>query len=409
MGRTFKVPSFEFYVENVIVAQNEQKVLGFSFTGGGKQELSFVNSITSQMKWTLGQCFPESENKKPMTVVINKIKTLCDEKHCQTQLSLTFVTKENEILYTRLITGNVERTKVKNRFPYPVNVGINILNTFESCFKDFQQYYEKGNLTKDIISKEDLSVPLSPDSLYSIIFNRSGEKKGVIYSHTDFINFQVDDSHEFTIAEKAIYADKSEPFKVQFEKRFKDEHWGVYDGQHYYKHIKNNHYEKLTRDTINGLTIELDHILKVNNSSASGDGLVMMGGMVGGFIGAFVVSMIVENQQPEYQINIEEDETFRIDPFTGSITRKLENAFISIYHLEGDGNHPIFIYVDDKKIGEVTKGNFLQVKLNDTRVQTIYLESTDGVRAKALTLDPDLFKVYIAGVKNKYVYYKTYP
>lgn len=230
-GKDFDLDSsFPFYFERLINVQNEKFVLGKSINDN---LLVFNNTIEDEFSAFFQQKLTFSNDKLPLIIRLNRITVGAGFDNSSVDLSLTFYSRVNnsyvEILQTSAYTLLAWR-ELFNSFER--KNGENILNSFEKCFLDLQNRFQRGSLRNRPVAIDELSIPAPFDeTTFPVLSSTQKPRKGVFHNFSDFIDLNFDTSVYFVQTENNT---KLSDLKFVFSQPIASEIWGGFDGENYF-------------------------------------------------------------------------------------------------------------------------------------------------------------------------------
>jgi hypothetical protein len=359
-GKDLKIFDTNYYVHNVIIAQEEKLLLGFDHKG---EFLRFDNSIEKTLTTYFSKKLPFNENKKPLTLKVNKIALSCWLGMCFTELSVGFYiyTEDGavEIMQTGTITG------LEFDILTPRRRGKTILNAFKNCFNELHIREKNVLLREKKVPLDSLAIKPSITKNDLPILNNQNRIKGVFYGFGQFIDDLPDTTIQFRV-EKAYDTNR---VVVKFNRRFdKSNIWGICDGEDYYHKFGHN-FHKLRMDSV--INIYFDSRDLNNNAETAM--------MFFGPIGYVLVSLIESfNAKPIRK---------ELDLLTGRILPKSREADLIIECTNKQNEDSICIYHNDIKKACLNGGEFYRFKYSpEMGIDKIVFKS--GRFKKTLYINP---------------------
>jgi len=328
-----------YYIEDVIVAQKEKEILGFTIMP--RTELKFNKPIDEELKDFFVNNYPSGVNKSPLILKINKIYISGNNEYSITDLNVSFLIKDGSD-YVELLNSGTKNIHTWISFLMIGNsnkYGYNLINAFKGCFTDFKKRLENQTLKPRSIKEGNLQKFVNP---YFAILNNPQPLKGVFYGLSDFIDNNIDTTVAFSIDQKAVSDTHS--VKIKFANDIEKNIWGVCDGEKYYLFFKKNFYPiQIQQNTVSAFIDSYD-------LNSDGGFLSEFGGLIGYAIDrAFdaATSKIVKTE---------------IDLLTGKLIdiNRLQDF---VFECRSNKNkEEICIYFEDEKLACLKKGEYLRYK-----------------------------------------------
>jgi hypothetical protein len=331
--------SFPFYFERLINAQNEKFVLGRK---SNDQLLVFNNTIENEFSSFFQQKLPFSNDKLPLIIKVNRITVVAGFDNSSVDLSLTFYSRVNNSYVEILQTSAYMLLAWRELFnSFERKNGENILNSFEKCFLDLQNRFQRGSLRNRPVAMDELSIPAPFDeTTFPILSPTQKPSKGVFHNFSDFIDLNADTSvHFFQVENNTNLSD----FKFAFSQPIASEIWGGFDGENYFIRFMDRFFKL---EVIDGKLFMIFNdadrrslFINVN------DGLTM-----GGLTNPLTVSGR-DGKELVYRV--------RIDWYAGRIVR--DNLEIFILNNTKRRLGAIEVYFDEKKVTRLDKDEYFKI------------------------------------------------
>lgn len=235
------VEEFDFYVDTVILVQEEQKVIGHLQKHKKLKKLRLKEKrIDLALQNLFQNSYPIKEGKRRLILKVNRIIFNVFDRSSEFGANITFIEKVNDNLIelgtieTFVINENTIRPVLKA--PYR---GLDLVVSIESLLDKFLEHVEEQDDHK-VLSKSDINKPIEINkNSYPIIEKPKHDFKGVILSYDDFKNGKV--SKDSSLEYETIEFKKTSFFKlkVKSEKYDNEDLWGVYDGENYFINERN--------------------------------------------------------------------------------------------------------------------------------------------------------------------------
>jgi hypothetical protein len=231
-GLDFELPEMDYYVADVVVAQREQIVAGFTIST--KAYIKMGNTLEAELKSYFTKRFPQQGQKKPLILKVNKLLMLSDNTFSNTQLSLSFISLEAG-QYVQLLqtAAAAQRNWIVAGATLPQKFGANMLSAFRSCFEDFQRRERLQQLTAVSVTEASLRT-ISVVRAQWALSHGEGQGKGFFRTYGDFVDHLVDSSMQFKRFDKWDTYSTRIPFDNYDLAGERFEFWGYTDGIRYY-------------------------------------------------------------------------------------------------------------------------------------------------------------------------------
>ena len=235
------VPEFNFYIDSVIVVQEEQHIIGHDLRHKKLVDLKLKEErIDKALQKLFQRSFPVKEGKRKLIIKINRIIFNSFDENTEFGANITFIESINGELVD---LGTIHSFRINQNSPYLLYRarlrGQDLVKCLEFLFLDFLEH-ERSIKEQIIFNNSEISNPIEVNSYnFPILDKPQSSSKGVFLSYEDFINANIikDSSLEF----EKIEFRKTTHNKLKIETdNFKiDELWGIYDGKNYYLNDRN--------------------------------------------------------------------------------------------------------------------------------------------------------------------------
>lgn len=235
------VPEFNFYIDSVILVQEEQHIIGHRIRHKKLIDLDLKEKrIDNALQNLFQRSFPLKDDKRRLILKINRILFNTYNKNSEFGANITFIEKVNGE-YLDLGTINSFWTN-ENTLSSPYSSiarGQDLVKSLEFLFSEFLDKEASINEQK-ILSLEELSNPIIINSSnYPIIDKPQQIYKGVILSYEDFINANVIEDSSLEFEKIEFRKTTHNKLNIKTDNYEKEELWGVYDGENYYINERN--------------------------------------------------------------------------------------------------------------------------------------------------------------------------
>ena len=190
LTQPLSVDHFDFYIDTVYVAQEDQEVIGYHWKSKSGKTYTFkkANSISSGLQDYFDKSFPSESGKQPLIIRINKIvcSTSDVSEKSNTLLHISFLKLEDDKYYHLFSTS---AAYPKKQMEYGISlknvIDKNLRKALHVCFDDFVKNYDPSE--KELISNSELNsaTSLYQNELDILKSNRNGEA-GSFKSFSDF-------------------------------------------------------------------------------------------------------------------------------------------------------------------------------------------------------------------------------
>lgn len=362
------IPDFDYYVEDVIVAQKEKELLGFTMYT--KMHLRFFDPIEATLKSYFTHQLPHAANKKPLIIRVNKISMIGHAEYSWTNLSVSLITFTDSG-YLQLFNGSADTafswTDIFDT-KTPQRRGENLIDAFEHCFYEFQRRARLNNLRSRKISPGDIRKVPSDSSWFAISGNPK-PVKGVIRSHSEFLDHRIDTTVSFYTRPRK--PSDTNRFQVKFPRGLSSEIWGFCDGKNYYYELAGDYYLIVFNKNTTTIGFYID---RKNTRSSLG-----LREGIGEFRGYSSVHLAETSTVSSTEMGI--------DLLTGRLIQSPVGHEIIFDCYNKKSTEEICIYEEGQNLGCLRKGEFLRYKYHPS-AGISRLELKSGSKTREIRFDP---------------------
>ncbi len=301
-GEISGLQDFDYYIEDVIVGQNEKDCIGFAQTGMWNTKIAsfFDENIKIKILEFLSANFPKAPGKKPLIIKLNKIYiselTLAMAEYAFANLNINFIEAQDSIYIKRFqAVASTKRSGVDVTALHDNN----IVNVFSQCFKEFEIRDNLNLLSHDTLNIFELHSQDCNKADYPIL-DKSQLRKGVFLTFNDFRDNIICKDFPFDIKYRTK-EDTTFSAKIKFKNDHPDEYWGFCDGKNLFMQIEDKSYPL---SLVNGRFVLYPKSYDISNQNG-----IAFAGMMFGVFGAAIATM----SQPSSV------ERFYLDLCTGNI------------------------------------------------------------------------------------------
>jgi len=360
----------DVYIEDVIVAQSENQILGF--TRSHRTELRFDRSINVGLKRYFKNHLPYDKYKMPLIIRVNKIYVSGDFTYGITELSVSFITKAGDDYYELLHTGSVS-VDVWSSFATNTSrkYGQNVINAFEDCFADLNRRRKNNTLISRFITQDELRQLPTPDSNAFPVFNQPAPVKGVFYAFSDFMDHVVDNEPEFNVH----LITKSENIKVnvEFHENKPSDVWAICDGVNYYYNFNNRFYPMFIGHNAISTYIDSQDLRSYAHTGGMIGGL---GGMIGSLVGFALFAAIEAANASLVELNL--------DILTGELIRGSNQQVVLFECMSRKEEDEVCIFYQTEKLACLKRGESFRYKYTAPAGVEEFILQTDSYSRKIL-------------------------
>ena len=336
----------DYYIDTVIIAQQEKELLGFDLMH--RAHIRFNSTIEKDLNAFFNRQDMLDKSKEPLILKVNRIRMESGMEWCRTELGIGLIVKENdkyvELITTSAITGRdwwIANSEKK--------LGETFVDALVLCLKDFVRRKKNGNLVPKPVEVAYLNDASFHASNYPV-FSQPATDKGVFYSYSEFLDRAIDTSIRFTLDT----LDRRNRLKLTFIDLPTNSVWGFSDGSHYYHRPHDDYYQlrKNPQSQIWDICLSSEELIVpiTVHGAANLDSRGEMGRLIGyGRVRAF------DNFDTE-------QEDLSLDSRTGGLA-KSEGFSEVVFDCYGDKDNPeICFYREDSLIACINSGEFFRFK-----------------------------------------------
>lgn len=232
INTTIDLPEFNFYVDSVIVVQEEKNIIGHQIEYKKLYPLSLEEKkIAVALQNIFRNSFPKKEDQRCVIVKVNRIIFNTFEKNSEFGINITFIENVDGSFHE---LGTIQSFWLnENTLPemFPAySRGYDLVKCLAIVCRDFVLLEESGK-EFTVITKEEVYKPIELNTLnFPIIEIPDRFTTGVIFSFEDFIHAGVMQDQDLKI--KVIEDKKTKYNKVKVESSSFpiDSLYGIYDG-----------------------------------------------------------------------------------------------------------------------------------------------------------------------------------
>lgn len=233
-----EVPEFNFYIESVVVVQEEQYIIGHRFNHDKLTPFELEGERIDLMLQNLFQfSFPYQEEKRKLILKVNRIIYNTFDQSAEFGANITFIEKVNGQLIdlATVRVSWVNENTLSNFFRARAR-GDNLVRDLEFFFLEFlEQEAATKETGRKMVSASELSTPITRNAAnFPILANLNPDSKGVFLSFEDFLNANVTEDKSLKLEKVALKKSKYDKLKVESNQFNSEEIWGVYDGENFY-------------------------------------------------------------------------------------------------------------------------------------------------------------------------------
>lgn len=236
INKTIDLPEFNFYVDSVIVVQEEQSIIGYNEEYRTLTPLKLKEKrIDSALHSIFRKSFPLNEQSRHIIIKVNRIVFNTFDRNSEFGSHITFIENKNgELRELVSLRSSWTNENTLDMFMPAHSRGYDLVKCLARVCRDFLISESSQNEFR-IIASEELYQPIEINAInFPIIDNPNRFLKGVVFTFDDFTqgNVTADESLQFSIVELK----KTEFNKLKLEQCAfnKDSIYAIYDGKHYY-------------------------------------------------------------------------------------------------------------------------------------------------------------------------------
>ncbi len=377
----------DFYVEKVIVTQDEKDCVGFVKRKKEEVGAYFSHSISDELMLLFGRSFPKNVNARPVTVRINRFAAYEAEALVYFDLNFDVITVTDSAFVIEFSSGFSEQSDknemiINSDNIYTKNKELNngvystcILNAFEKSFKEYYERIQNKTLLKTIISNEKEYQLSHYNNL-----NTRKNIKGLYKTYNDFINncpdtvysFIVDKNYEFDFikAGRIFYSGKKPEYKP----------WGFSDGKNFYINTNNKHNFFMQLEFDEEDSKFYTHVINLEKKF---DALGFIVGQYFGLAGALVYDLMGDIAGERASSN--EKTKLKLDKYSGKLLpydfneNLFDKSVLILAHSDYSSYHALTLKLPDGKSVFIPKNHYYVwtslPQKNDVKIQTYYQDS----------------------------------
>lgn len=353
-----------YYVEDIILSQQEDSCLGYIHGAGNSLFIPvfFEHSILSELRSLMNSALPESREKQPVILRVNRIflfeNRFEGDVGIHLQLSVSFLFREGESFredYTALYSS---RIRFRNLKEAPQQIA----RSFDVCFKQYDEKLKEGLISRKLISAGQLRVnPLETTSSFSYPVMKN-PSRGLFFSYLHFRDGFPDTNTRYSIHIK--YNKKESRLNEYYlkgdEKTDFTKIWGFCDGTTMFVN---------TGKYFTPISTEGEKLTLWLPSYEFGKNMVfgsVLGGILFGIPGALVFGGLAGiNSDPNSVMKCE------MDPYDGKSLPYgfnnytfLSSALIFTVSKTSPEDSRVRICIEEKELCELTPGSYFQLDLS---------------------------------------------
>jgi hypothetical protein len=184
------VENFNYYIDTVYVAQEEQKIVGYHWKSKSKRANKFkkFKNISLGFKDYFDLSFPNDGIKQPLIVRINKILCSTSEvsNKSNTILHISFLQSNGNEYYHLYSTSATYNKQMEYGVSNEIAIDIYLRKVLTACFNNFVKHNNPSK--KEIVSKFDLSDLSTQYKNKLEIFTSNRDREAIAFkTFSDFI------------------------------------------------------------------------------------------------------------------------------------------------------------------------------------------------------------------------------
>jgi hypothetical protein len=397
--------SNNFIVDSVIDARNQDGCIGFVLKGSGSKQTAayFERPFCAELQDLFSRSLPEEDNNVPLIIRINKL-LLSEYKLGYSAFNIV------EINISFIIFRDEKYYEIFQGFTSTDDAGLsnsgssvhNITEAISCCFNDFISHYRKGILEYKQIDETNLATNALDHQTFKIEQVKD-TLRGIFYSFSDFLNYQVDTTNPFTleyIPGKGNLPGTTEASWLQNNSKIENV-WGFSDGHLFYIRL-NDHYYPLYQQ--NG------HFrAKALKAGPSFEDLspIIAAGIFGGIIGAAFGVMIIPSATIEKAHAIEcqlDLNTGLVLPINFLVYKEMNSRMILYLSRYLKEDAIMEVYVDGEYRCKLTRNSYYFLTIPPDKKQVeLCLKSNQDEFCETISPLPYVSEAYICKVKEGHV------
>lgn len=234
-----EVPDFDFYVDSVIVLQEEQKVIGHMSEHKKLKPFRLKEKRIDLMLQNLFQrSFPEKEGKRRLILKVNRIIYNTFDNNSEFGANITFIENVDgrQIELGSFKMFDIHQVDLDKIFFIARVRGEDLVNHLQSYLKEFVDY--EKSIEKESLQEHDELGHIARFELnnenFPILANNQLTYKGIIKTFDDFTQGKVEPYPDLKVDTIIYRKTKHNRVTVENDDFKHDSIWGIYDGEHYY-------------------------------------------------------------------------------------------------------------------------------------------------------------------------------
>ncbi|MFN3529523.1 MAG: hypothetical protein ACK417_06340 [Bacteroidia bacterium] len=379
----FSIEGFEYYVEDVIVAQQEKYMLGLA---PGIGYIKLRDSLSTELRQFFTKHLAADGVKKPVILKVNKVLFSGHQlNEAMVELSLSFLKHENnqyEQLYaSSAVVYQMKKTPCEGTFCLEDL----LLQAFKTCMMQFDAVSKSEQLQPIAVAVSDLHRVMAYKSFWSV-FQQSSTTPGWYYSYNDFIQQRIDPTPKIEVSK----ADDLGFRRVRRSGKSQNDFWGYFDGEFSY-FLDDNGLHRLRFDTIDSL-FYIQVYVPV--------GFIPVGFDPVGMAIGIAASAVIE-------LTSDRNLFFAFDALTGNLYyRKPNGSELVITSEKGAKKEPICIYYFDSLVACIYQTEYVKLKLPSEHGVGKFTFSNSAY-SREFYIRPNEYDLFNIEYHNGLIYYKN--
>jgi hypothetical protein len=347
--------SINFFIEDVIVAQDNKNCIGFVEKGIENTRVAayFETDIRSEIKQLFDNSFPKEVSKRPLILRINNFMIYEASYEAlylsSADLNLSFIEKKDST-YLEKYRGvlSYKNARTDNTALHKKN----IIAAFETCLNNFKRREKAGSLLNNRIHPDSLNYFTSTIK-ETKVFQEKTTQKGIYWCFSDFCDQTPDTISKFTVEYLKNTDNLKQANLFLKNRKQKKEIWGFCDGKDFFVKTLNTFTQIKIGDN------EFQTYLKMSTLGSPGVAFsYAMFGLVGGAIAA---SIAEENSGLH---------AAKIRLTNGTLALKENNYqphtntnYVFYYSKYSKKDVPVQLYVNDNLVATIHKNSYYTLKI----------------------------------------------
>lgn len=364
----------DFYVEKVLVTQDEKDCIGFVQEAINHTKAAYFNhTISEELLLLFGRTFVKKENSRAITVRVNSFFVNELNNMSSFELNFDIITFQDSLCIIEFSSGIIERMQGLG----DKKILSNILSAFEKSFNEYNNRRQNNKLILSSIPKDFAYT----DSLFSVsftnTFNKRQAQKGIYKTYNDFRNNTTDTAYAFNIVEKD-YSSAGKAAKMKFtanEPYY--EPWGFTDGTNHYINVNSqDRFYIPLQQYYNSNEFFTYYIMPKDYSGGVIIGATI-GGAIIGAIGGLIYAAIV-SAQPGNEVELVLDlSTGKLKSDEFEEKSLLQNSIVFCHSKNSNSANGIILQYDNNKSVTIPSNSYYILKKIPTR-ETFKVEVLSG-------------------------------